>query len=305
MTSFDHAGLLYRDTGEYVAGTTRFARAALAAGQPVLLVVPGPRLATLLAELSDVAGRVTSADMAVVGRNPGRLIPGVLLPFAAAHPGRRVSIIGEPIWPGRTDREHPACAAHEALLNVVFAGHDAAVLCPYDASGLHPAAILDAWRTHPVMIEDGAGRASPHYTDPLVTAARFNQPLPPVPAHATSLPYRHAAALTAVRRFVRERAAAVLTAGRTAHLVLAVSELATNTIEHTSGPGRITVWTEPTALICQNDDHGHLADPLAGRLPPRGDQAGGRGLLLVHEICDLVRIHTTPTGTTVRLHMSR
>lgn len=32
---------------------------------------------------------------------------------------------------------------------------------------------------------------------------------------------------------------------------------------------------------------------------------GGRGLLLVNQLCDLVRVHTTPAGTNTRIHLHR
>ena len=31
------------------------------------------------------------------------------------------------------------------------------------------------------------------------------------------------------------------------------------------------------------------------------DQEGGRGLFLVHQLCDLVQLRSSPSGTTVRL----
>ncbi|MEU7906474.1 anti-sigma factor RsbA family regulatory protein [Actinoplanes sp. NPDC049118] len=302
---FDHPGLLYRDPGEYLSGTTAFVRSALAAGDPVLVAVPGPNLDLLRGALADVAGRVTFADMAVAGRNPGRIIPGVLLAFAAAHPGRRVAIIGEPIWPGRTEFEYPACAAHEALINAVFAGRDAAILCPYDVAGLDGSAVRDAWRTHPVMLERGGRRPSGAYTDPLVTAASFNLPLPPVPPGAAFMEYDSELLLAGVRRFVLGQAAGVLDADRADDLVLAANELTANTIEHAPGGGRITVWTELGRLVCQIDDDGHLRDPLAGRIVPLPQTEGGRGLILANQLCDLVRIHTTREGTSIRLHMAR
>jgi anti-sigma regulatory factor (Ser/Thr protein kinase) len=238
--------------------------------------------------------------MAVAGRNPGRILPGVLLRFAADHPGRRVSIVGEPIWRDRTAMEYPACAAHEALINAAFAGRDAAILCPYDVSGLSRSVVTDAASTHPTLIEDGAQRDSDRYVDPEVTAAVFNRPLPPPPPDAESLVYRQA--LAAVRCFVRRHAAAHLPEGRVEELVLAASEVAANTVEYTPNPGRVTVWTEPGIVVCQFQDTGHLTDPLAGRItPPRIDHRG-YGLVLTNELCDLVRIHSTPSGTTIRLH---
>jgi anti-sigma regulatory factor (Ser/Thr protein kinase) len=302
---FDHPGLLYRDADEYLAGTTDFVRSALACDDPVLVAVPGSNLDLLRDALTDVADRVTFADMAVAGRNPGRIIPGVLLAFAAAHPGRRVWIIGEPIWPSRTELEYPACAAHEALINAVFADRDAAILCPYDAARLDETALFDAWRTHPVMLDSNGRRPSQGYGDPLVTAASFNVPLPPLPPGAASMEYDKELALSSVRRFVLRHAAGALGGDRTHDLVLAANELTANTIEHAIGGGRITIWTEPGYVVCQVDDKGHLVDPLAGRIVPLPETEGGRGLVLANELCDLVRIHTTSEGTSIRLHMCR
>jgi anti-sigma regulatory factor (Ser/Thr protein kinase) len=216
-----------------------------------------------------------------------------------------VSIIGEPIWPDRTALEYPACAAHEALINAVFAGRDAAILCPYDVAGLDRDVLEDAWRTHPVMLDGDGRRPSDRYDDPLVTAASFNLPLPPAPPDAAFLEYDSEFALTAVRRFVTRHAATVLGADRTEDLVLAANELTANTIEHAVGGGRITIWAEPGHLVCQIDDHGHLTDPLVGRIVPAPQIEGGRGLILAHQLCDLVRIHTTRAGTRFRLHVWR
>ncbi|GGQ64699.1 sensor histidine kinase [Couchioplanes azureus] len=299
---FDHPALLYRNEHEYVAGTTAFVRSAVADGEPVLVAVPGTNLDLVREALADVADRVVFADMAVAGRNPGRIIPRVLLTFAADHPGRRVSIIGEPIWQGRTALEYPACVAHEALINAAFADHDAAILCPYDIERLPPPMVEDAWRTHPTMIDAGALYISDRYADPFETASSFNHELPPPPPDAETLAYGEYSTLAAVRCFVRRHAAASLSPEATEDLVLAANELAANTFEHTRGRGRITIWTEPGVLICQVDDTGHLANPLAGRLLPPPDHPRGYGLILTNDLCDLVRTHTTPTTTTIRLH---
>jgi len=63
------------------------------------------------------------------------------------------------------------------------------------------------------------------------------------------------------------------------------------------------IWTEPGKVVVQVDDGGHLTDPMAGRTPPSRSAEAGRGLVLVHMLVDLVRIHTTPTRTSVRVHM--
>jgi len=48
-----------------------------------------------------------------------------------------------------------------------------------------------------------------------------------------------------------------------------------------------------------------LNDPLAGRRPPAREKLGGRGLLLVHSLADLVRIHTGLDGTAVRCYLGQ
>jgi anti-sigma regulatory factor (Ser/Thr protein kinase) len=303
MTRFDHPALLYRDTDEYLATTVPFIRTAVEAGDSVLVAVPAGNLTLLRGALGGVGGCVEFADMAESGRNPGRILPAVLLPFAEAHRDRHVSIIGEPVWPGRTPSERTACTQHEALINTAFEGRDAAVLCPYDTARLDRAVVADAWRTHPTMIDEGSRIASGEYDDPLLTAEAVNLPLPPPARDAVSLRYSGLADLAVVRRFIRRRAAPVLPAERVEELVLAVHELATNTIRHAGGPGLVTIWVEAGVLACQVEDRGHIADPLAGRRLPPPLSPCGRGLLLVNQLCDLVRIRSGPGGTCVRVHM--
>jgi anti-sigma regulatory factor (Ser/Thr protein kinase) len=304
--AFEHPALFYRDAGEFLAGTVPYILAGLDADEPVLVAVPADNLHQIREALGPDASRVELRDMTRAGQNPGRIIPTVLLPFAAAHPGRRVRIIGEPIWAGRTALEYPACAQHEALINAAFAGRDASILCPYDTDALPPGWIDDAIRTHPIVWTATDRRDSPDYPGGLAAAAEFNLPLPAPPAHAATVLVDFYA-LAELRRFVAKQAAAAgLAPERVMDLTLAINELASNTAEHSGADGTLTVWAEDGYVVCQVTDTGHIADPLAGRIPVPPDQPSrGRGLLLVHQICDLVRIHTTPAGTTIRVHLGR
>lgn len=304
--AFTHPALFYAGADEYLAGTLPFINAGLAAGEPVLVAVPGAHLELIRRGLGDDAERVRLRDMAAAGRNPGRIIPGVLLAFAAEHAGRPVRIIGEPIWAARSSTEYPACAQHEALINAAFAGRHATILCPYDVGRLPRQWVADAYRTHPVVEARSTRWSSPHYGDPRAVAADFNRPLPAPPAHARTVAVEQAA-LPHIRRLVTVEALnAGLDAERVADLTLAVHELAANTVEHSGGTGTLALWRDGDQFCCQLSDGGHIADPLAGRLPVPARQAtGGRGLLLVNRLCDLVRIHTRPGGTTIRVHMAR
>jgi anti-sigma regulatory factor (Ser/Thr protein kinase) len=88
----------------------------------------------------------------------------------------------------------------------------------------------------------------------------------------------------------------------TEELVLAVNELATNSVRHGGGAGKLLLWRESDRLVCEIRDAGHIDDALIGRSRPAPNQHTGRGLWLVHQLCDLVEIHSSPTGTAVRVH---
>jgi anti-sigma regulatory factor (Ser/Thr protein kinase) len=106
-----------------------------------------------------------------------------------------------------------------------------------------------------------------------------------------------------VRRFVSSYAESSLGKARTEDLVLAVNELATNSVRHGGGVGTLRIWTESDALVCEIRDTGNIADPQAGLTPPTPDQPSGRGLWVVRQLVDLMRIRSAPTGTVVRVQM--
>lgn len=300
--SFVHPALFYRGEVEYLAGTVPFVRDGLAAGEPVAVAVPGRNLELLRDQLGGDAERVRLLNMSQVGRNPGRIIPGVLRAFADAHPGRPVRIVGEPIWPARSELEYPACAQHEALINMAFAGRDVTVLCPYDAEWLAPHVLADAEVTHPVLI-DGDRQRDSHTYSPERIVDTYNQPLS-VPAQVVAAAeFSTGRDVAQIRRLVGTHAEqAGLADDRIADVELVVTELVSNSIEHGGGTGTMRLWTAEEHLVCEVRDRGTLTDPLAGRRPARPGHPRGRGLLLVNQLTDLVRMHTDSNGTTLRVH---
>ncbi len=92
---------------------------------------------------------------------------------------------------------------------------------------------------------------------------------------------------------------------RRQELVLAVDELATNSVVHGDGHGELRLWPTADGVLCEVRDRGHIRDPLAGtRRPPPG-QLGGRGLWVARQLCDRLEIASAPGGTVVRAHMTR
>jgi anti-sigma regulatory factor (Ser/Thr protein kinase) len=111
--------------------------------------------------------------------------------------------------------------------------------------------------------------------------------------------------LSQVRALVRQQAReAGLAEGRADDLVLAVSEVAANTLRHTQSRGTLAIWHDADEVVCEVHDEGTIADPLAGRSKPPPGASGGHGLWLVRQVCDLVELTSDANGTTVRMHMA-
>lgn len=302
--TLQHDALFYTDATSYRAGLLEFVRTGLERDEPVFVAVPQPGLGLFRAALDPIeTAHVRTADMAVAGRNPGRIIGSVLTAFVREHSGRRVRIVGEPIWAGRTPDEYPACAEHEALINVALRDAPAYVLCPYDVTRLDRAVLTDATRTHPTLASGADRWDSPRYTDPVAVAAWFDRALAPAPSGADVMVIGPSAGPHDARRFVHDFAErAGMCPARLADLRDAVQELVVNTLVHAGGAGLLSVWLADRQVVCQLQDGGHICDPLAGRRPPSAPEIG-HGLYVVHQLCDLVRVHRRRDSTTVRVYV--
>jgi anti-sigma regulatory factor (Ser/Thr protein kinase) len=302
---FVHGALLYSGDADYVCGTEAFIRSGLEADETVLVVVEPDKQSLLRDALGRDARSVTFEDMDDVGHNPGCII-AVWREFVATHTTstRGVRGIGEPISPRRSAAELAECHQHESLLNVAFDGGVAwSLLCPYDVEALDPSVVADARQTHPHLIEDGT-RCSSHAFDPRTADLWLNAPLPAPPANARCVAF-DAKSLRTVRSVLTELArTSGLSDDRTADLVLAVNELATNSVTHGAGTGTLTFWADGHSLICDVFDSGHLHDPLAGRRRPDPRDVGGRGLWLANQLSDLTQLRRMTAGTRIRLHFS-
>ena len=305
---FRHEALFYSGEDSFLAGTLPFIREAVEEDEPVMVAV-GPRKIDLLkSRLNGAGDRVIFADMHAIGRNPATIIPA-WQEFVAEHArdGGRLRGIGEPIWPERTAEELVECEHHESLLNLAFDGDPAwRLLCPYDASALGPRVLTGAEHNHPLIAERGGLRPSPEYRGPEITGAPFEGPLPEPPATSGELAFDSPGDLEGARRFVADRAAAAgIERDRADGLVLAVDEIVTNTLRHTDAGGRLRVWVDDEAVVCEVADSGRIGDPLVGRVRPPLDQATGRGLWIANHFCDLVQIRSSSAGTVVRCRLNR
>src|ERR1022692_2506685 len=301
-SGYRHEAFLYSGTAEFRTGTMSFIRRAVSAGDPILVVVSKAKIDRLRRELGADAEHVRFADMADVGDNPARII-AAWRAFVQGHAGAaQLWGIGEPIYPGRSPTELAECQLHEGLLNVAF---DAAtpfwLLCPYDLEALTADSIDEAQRTHPFVAQGDERRRCGTF-QPIDIADPFARPVPPRPADAAHMSFE-TGGLRRMRAFVAEQARrAGLEQEPAAAMMLAVNEIATNSLRHGGGQGELRVWKDERSVVCEVSDQGHITAPLAGRLPPVLSAGDGGGLWLANQLCDLVQIYSSPDGTAIRVY---
>jgi len=298
-----HQALLYQGMTEYLDIVTSFVDHGLAAGEPVMVAVPGSKAKMIR---TGVKRRGTYfVDMAELGRNPGRIIPAIQ-EFLQQHRDRATRFVGEPIWPGRHPAEIAEATRHEALINVALAEAPVTILCPYDLDGLANGVLDDCWRTHPEVIRAGVTEGSGEYDNPRNVCIDEAWPLSSPPAGVAGRDFESDTDLSKIRSWVQEFGwAAGLSVDRVDDLVLAVSEVAGNSIRHGGGSGVLCVWGDAEgAVVCEVRDAGYITDPLVGRHAP-GPDFDVNGLWLVNQLCDLVQIRSShAAGTQVRLTMA-
>jgi anti-sigma regulatory factor (Ser/Thr protein kinase) len=295
-----HLALFYASGQQYQEDVVPFIHDGLSHSEPVLAAVPGDQVQVLRDVLGGRGHDVAFADMAVLGRNPARIIPAVGT-FMDQHPGQRIRCVDEPAWPGRSVEEAREITRHEALVNQAFTGMAATILCPYDSRQLAPSVINEAGGTHPYLLAEGQGQPNRTYLGPVVPPP-CESPLPPPPATAET--YEYYSDLRQLRQWVtRHASAAGLSPDRIADLVIAASELAANTLRHTPAGGTAHIWHTDDEILCQIHDQGEITDPLAG-LRPGAHDGHGHGWWVVNQLCDLTEIRSDPGGTTIRVRMS-
>ena len=306
LGGFRHEAVFYAGDQDFVARLTPFIRTGVAAHQPTLVVVAAAKIDALRTALGSDGAHVEFADMRDVGRNPARIIPAWSDFVRRNADAPAIRGIGEPIDTRRSPAELAECQRHESLLNVAFDGGPRLWLqCPYDVDGLPADVLEEARRSHPFLTDGTASEVSLDYEDRGPAAAGFEEPLPEPPDSAEVMAFR-GGWLATVRDFVAAQAQqAQLRAGKASDLVLAVNELATNSLRYGGGRGTLRVWHTDGSLVCEVSDNGQLSDPLIGRAQPGAGRLGGRGLWMVNQLCDLVQIRSLATGTVVRVHSYR
>ncbi|MCP2348885.1 anti-sigma factor RsbA family regulatory protein [Nonomuraea roseoviolacea] len=277
-------------------------RAALREGRRVLAVVTHARLELLRDALGgDDARRLDSRARASWYAHPHRAL-------AACHEytlGRRTLVVGEPPWPGHGEREVREWIRYESVVNAALGGAAAELLCLYGPRDVPEEARAHVPLTHPYLLGPYGETPSPGFVEPHeLVLTGDDQPLPGPSGQVESVRFT-APELRRLRHTVGDYArAAGMDRDRAASLVLSVSEIAANSVEHGAGHGTITMWVNGRELICElADPGGALEDPLPGYIPPEPESSRGYGLWISRQLCDLVELRTDDGTLRVRLHM--
>lgn len=187
----------------------------------------------------------------------------------------------------------------DIALDIAIAELPVTVLC---ACGGDPAG---AGATHPAITTDLGTVASATYRPPREAVIDYPPPPPPDLGPPTTERAFGAAELAAVRRLVADLAGRAGPApDRVADLVLAVNELASNTVEHGPGTGRLRLWTGSDVVVEISDDGGPIDAPFPGLALPPPEGARGRGLWLASELCDVLQVWSDAEATVVRVQVS-
>jgi anti-sigma regulatory factor (Ser/Thr protein kinase) len=299
--SLIHQALIYQDAQQFLSSVLPFITQGLDRGEPILAVTTETNCGLLREKLGKAAEDVQFVNPTQWYDAPGRTLAACHRYLQERRDGHeRVRVIGEPVWEGWDQLETAGWKRFEASINIAFAAAPAWMICTYDQRALSPEVLADARRTHPQL---SGGQDNADYTDPSGFCADWQLELSPAPRGAyAELNFDGDPA--PVRRFVVAQATRLgLPIGRLDDLILAVNEVATNSIRHGAGSGQVRVWRDERYLLCEVFDAGQADERMFGVVPPNPDSEGGHGMWITRQLCDLVEIRAFPSGTTVRLYL--
>jgi anti-sigma regulatory factor (Ser/Thr protein kinase) len=311
MAPFRHEAVLYEGLDGFLDRVGRFVLDGITAGEPTLVMANARKIGALRELLGGVEqDLVEYRDMEVAGANPARIIPAWddFATRLAAGGTRRLRGVGEPIWAGRSPAELVECHWHEELINRAFASlRGFWLVCPYDIGTLSAPVVHDARRTHPFTTDGEASSAGGRHS-------ADGPELAPIRPLATALDQPHSVIaelafdgerLADLRSLVASEGARTgLSSAQIDDLVVAVNEVATNSVAHGGGAGIARIWREAAAIVCEISDAGVIIDPLVDRTRPSDVPADARGLWTVNSVCDLVQVRSSSeSGSVVRMRM--
>lgn len=303
--SFQHDAFIYDSDERYLASLVPLMEQAHAAGDTVLAVVPRPNAARLRSALGAGSATTEFVDAETWYQHPIATIAAYDAILRGLPAGTRAFVVGE-VQFGTDEADWTSWTRYESALNTALGGHEARVVCPYDARVLPARVVEDARRTHPYLLAATDTTRSDDYLDARALFSRLPSTVA-IPAAPPDVELRVDGDLGAARRaFAAVAASAGFDAESGHDLTLGVNELLTNAVTHGGGAARLRVWSSGTDLTCAVDDAGSgVDDPLIGYAGPPSGSSRGYGTWLARRLFDRSEFLSSPTGGLTVLLASR
>lgn len=299
---FRHAMVAYGSDHELARLVGPFMEFGAAQEEPVVCVASAASAAVLARAAGDAESAIRFVEQADWYRSPNHALDDMC---DLVDDRQRVRVIAEP--PARAGwwLEAQEWQRLDSLSNAVAADLPITTVCLYDARQVGMATLQQALRTHPQVLTSNGPQRSEDYIDPADFAAECDRHELVAPAsslqHTIATPGELGTSRAEVREVARRYGVAAHRAG---DLAMAVSEIVSNALEHGGGVAKQRAWDEGHGLICEVFDPGPgFDDPFAGYREPPALNSRGRGLRMARQLCDLMRIRSTPAGTTVWLYL--
>jgi anti-sigma regulatory factor (Ser/Thr protein kinase) len=299
-----HETAFYESDDDFRAIVVPFLQGGVEAGEPTVVALNDRNAALVRAELpadSEVAflpgvGQYTRPAPTIAAF---RKLFGDHVDAGAT----QIRVVGEVPHSG-TGTDWDCWGRYEAVVNHAYDDFPLWGMCPYDMRTTPDHVLDEVRRTHPhVASIDDRHDTNPLFEDPADFLRRRNGSSPRVPEQRSPVVELFDPTPAEARHATR---AACRTAGAdpttTDDLVVAVSEVTANALLHGRPPTRFRLWPEPEQIVATVTDAGAGPDdPFVGLLPVAADAPSGRGLWVVHHLCDHVSMHDDHEGFTIRL----
>jgi anti-sigma regulatory factor (Ser/Thr protein kinase) len=296
-----HEAVPYSSPAHLVERLAPQVAAAVSAGDPVVAVLDDTTCEQLRKTLGPDSDAVDFQDPHEVHRMPAFTVAvrWARTSRRITNPDGRALVVGQQM--DEIDRGPQHWARLDIGVNVATAGLPITVLCPFADDVAH---LPTVHATHPLLSTAKGSEPSPGYRQPEESVLDYPPPPPPdlgpPVAELTFVPDD----LVELRHLVVGVAGAVgLDTDRVADTVLAVNELASNSVEHGPGWGRLRLWSD-AGVIAEVADAGRLTLPFPGMTMPPPEGARGRGLWLASELSDSLEVWSESGSTVIRVQMS-
>jgi transcriptional regulator with XRE-family HTH domain len=165
---FNHQLLMYRDDDTFVDGAAPFLTDGMERDEALLAITTKRKFGLLKQQLGRSSDQVEFMAAETWYTSPVAAMKAYrsFLDDKLARGVPWARIVGDPDWPGGSEREISAWTQYESLVNLAFAPSPVTILCTYDERSVHPDIVHTAQLTHPQIVEGPEMSDNPMYRDP-------------------------------------------------------------------------------------------------------------------------------------------